>query len=241
MFEFAAQDHSYAAADILTPLESIPSGRLQTASNCHYAKYCIFAIYAPILTTGGFHIKASDNMIFTDFRTADPSLRESAWDIYFDSFPEYERRSRRAHDMALEHGQFHPTVVHDGEGRALGIVFYWLHENMLFVEHIAVNPEVRGQNVGSSIMKELFSRHPERIVMLEIEPPADEITTRRKVFYERLGFVPNGFYYVHPSFATGEKAVPHELVIMSRGRKLTGEEFASFRELLRSTLMRYVD
>ncbi|MEI3140799.1 MAG: hypothetical protein V8S34_04075 [Lawsonibacter sp.] len=36
--------------------------------------------------------------------------------------------------------------------------------------------------------------------MLEIDPPVDELSIRRKGFYERAGFWANPFLHVHPPY-----------------------------------------
>ena len=66
-----------------------------------------------------------------------------------------------------------------------------------YVEHLAVSPRLRGQNMGS---KALAAFCQGRRVILEIDPPEDEISVRRQHFDQRLGFVANPYAYIHPSF-----------------------------------------
>lgn len=178
---------------------------------------------------------------FINFEDASLAMREEIWTLYRDSFPQYERRSRQAHHAALNDTVFRSEIAVNDKGELLGLLFYWIDGNMLFIEHIAVNPAMRGQNIGSEIIEGLVSAHAEKSIILEIDPPQDEISIRRQAFYERLGFVVNDYEYIHPSYAKGDKAHPHPLVIMSYGRKISEKEFDDFKEFLFDTLLKYTD
>lgn len=68
-----------------------------------------------------------------------------------------------------------------------------------------------GRDLGSKVLR-AFCREAGRVV-LEIDPPEDEISIRRQGFYERNGFVTNPYLYIHPSFRRPFQ--PHRLVLMS--------------------------
>ena len=103
-----------------------------------------------------------------------------------------------------------------------------------YVEHLAVSPRLRGQNMGS---KALAAFAEGRRVILEIAPPEDEISVRRLHFYQRLGFVENPQEYIHPSFRKPFHA--HRLVLMSRPGPLTNEEARDFADFVRERVLRY--
>ena len=65
--------------------------------------------------------------------------------------------------------------------------------------------------MGSAALS-AFCRKVGRVI-LEIDPPVDDISIRRLHFYERLGFVANPYQYIHPSFR--KPFTPHRLVLMS--------------------------
>lgn len=179
-------------------------------------------------------------MKLIDMEEAPLAIREQAWTLYTESFPDYERRSRQAHHAATEDAEFRSKIAVGDNGELIALLFYWIHEGLLFIEHIAVDHSMRGNNIGSKLISELRAKHSDETVILEIDPPIDEISKRRLEFYQRLGFVENDFQYVHPSYARGDNALPHNLVIMSHKRKLTDEEFAEFKDYLYNTILTYI-
>lgn len=180
-------------------------------------------------------------MTISDFSTISPELREQVLKLYQDSFPAHERRSNTTQQLAFSDKASRNMVVTDEDGRLQAIVFYWTYGNVVYVEFLAVNPEMRGRSIGSAVMKQLMSLYPDKLTVLEIEPPEDEMTIRRLHFYERLGFVLNPQPYVHPSYCTGEAAHSHRLSIMSHGRLLDDSEFDTFTAFVRNTILKYID
>lgn len=171
---------------------------------------------------------------FRPFRSpADPGWDE-AWAIYQNSFPQKEIRSLEDHLQALSD----PHYTADGiwsDGRLIGILYYWTAPEYVYIEHLAISPDLRGANMGSRVL-EAFCRKAGRIV-LEIDPPETEIAVRRLRFYERLGFVRNDYHYVHPSFQRPYE--PHQLVLMSYPKAMTDEECRSFERFVRDPVLRY--
>lgn len=174
-------------------------------------------------------------------KEASPAIWEEAWKIYESSFPGYERRSRNSHtEVVLNEDEFYPILAVGDNGEFLALLFYWKHENLVYVEHLAVNPALRGRNIGSQVLQKLIDENPDRTVMLEIDPPVDEISIRRLHFYERLGFLRNSYDdYVHPSYT--KMGHPHSLVVMSHGRIIEEAELSSFKDFLFALLARYAD
>ena len=74
-----------------------------------------------------------------------------------------------------------------------------------------------------------------RNVILEIDPPADDISRRRKGFYERCGFVENPYPHIHPPYHAENHG--HNLVVMSCPRALKAAEYDAFAEYLTNTVM----
>ena len=75
-------------------------------------------------------------------------------------------------------------------------------------------------------------------IILEIDPPVDEISRRRKNFYERAGFAENPFAHVHPPYHAGFPG--HPLVVMSHPRALTDAEYRAFDGHLKNVVMKDV-
>lgn len=180
-------------------------------------------------------------MKLIDLDHASPELRIQAWELYECSFPSYERWGKEAFSRASEDSRFHTKLAIDDRGRLIALLYYWTFSGMLYVEFLAVNTSMRGQNIGTLLVQELIDQNPGLKVFLEIDPPIDDISIRRLHFYERLGFLANQHEHIHPSYISGEGAYPHRLIIMTHGELMTEAEFAEFRDFLISALRVYGD
>ena len=105
----------------------------------------------------------------------------------------------------------------------------WEFETFIYVEHFAVNPVLRNGGVGSKMLKAL-TEDAEKMIILEVEPPTEEIAVRRVRFYERNGFFFNDYPYIQPSMGEGRKETP--LFLMSTERKIDEEEYRMIRNTL---------
>lgn len=159
-----------------------------------------------------------------------------AWELYFRSFPLAEQRSRESHERAMQDAAFHPDIIMV-EGEFRGIIYYWVWQGLCFVEHLATVAQNRGQGTGARAMRWLLGQG--YLTILEIDPPEDEISIRRRGFYERLGMVYNDFDYVHPSFRP--TTAPHRLMLMSYPDALTFGQFERFKEFNFQHVLTYVD
>ena len=128
--------------------------------------------------------------------SADPEF-ETAFALYEGSFPLHERRTRLAQEARLSHPEYRFTLLREN-GHFQGILLYWEGPGFRYVEHFAIAPELRGQGTGAQVLAELLGQGVP--VILEIDPPVDEVSIRRKHFYERCGFVENPFPHIHPPY-----------------------------------------
>lgn len=161
---------------------------------------------------------------FIPFKSRADKGWAEAWELYEKSFPYNERWSEEAYDRAFGDPNFEADGIWRG-GEFIGILFHWGADGYRYVEHLAVSPALRGQNMGSAALS-AFCRKVGRVI-LEIDPPEDDISIRRRHFYERLGFVANPYRYIHPSFR--KPFTPHRLVLMSYPGAITYEEARSLR------------
>lgn len=117
--------------------------------------------------------------------TASAIFTES-WQLYESAFPHEERRALADHALAMAH-ESHFVCLHlrDSQG-FVGILFYWVFSQCVYVEHLAIASARRGQGLGKAALK-LLQQH-ELPVILEIEPVTDAATARRLRFYEGVGF-----------------------------------------------------
>lgn len=155
------------------------------------------------------------------------SLYAGCLKIYEESFPYEERRSTAGLSEVLGDGRYHFVAFTDGERRLLGFFTYWdFGSGYIYGEHFAVDPSRRGGGIGAAILGEVKSLgHP---VILEIEVPHDETTLRRKLFYERNGFIINEFDHVQPSYHSDSSPVP--MKIMTWPYVFSREEYMRFRD-----------
>lgn len=154
--------------------------------------------------------------------------------LYEEAFPRKERRSLEDHLRAMEDSRFSSNVIHYG-GEFAGIFFYWVFEEFCYGEFLAISPQLRGENIGSKVIS-LWTKKQKKVV-LEIEPPEDEMSIRRLGFYKRAGFVANPQLYIHPSFCRPFE--PHQLILMSHPNLLTTSEFEQLMVYIKHPTLTY--
>ena len=167
-------------------------------------------------------------------RLTDPShpLFARAMEGYGVSFPRHEQRESGSQRAIMSHPEYHFDLILEGE-EFTGCLLYWETEEFLYVEHFFILPERRNGGRGQRAL-ELLAGKGKRVI-LEIDPVIDDISRRRKGFYERCGFVENPYPHVHPSYHEGNKG--HDLVVMSCPEGLGVELYQSFYDYLCRTVM----
>ena len=170
---------------------------------------------------------------FIPFKSRSDKGWAEAWALYEVSFPDCERWDAAGYDRAFSDPHFEADGIWRGD-EFIGILFHWNAGNYDYVEHLAISPRLRGQNMGS---KALSAFCQGRRVILEIDPPVDDISIRRRHFYERLGFITNPYEYIHPSFRRPFN--PHQLILMSYPTALTYEEARDFADFIRERVLLY--
>lgn len=159
-------------------------------------------------------------------------LFTAAMDLYRASFPAHERRYPHAQRAVLAQPDYHfDLIVH--HGRFTGLLLYWAAAEFLYVEHFCILPALRGGGCGAQALALLQQRGIP--VILEIDPPEDEISLRRRDFYQRSGYCANPFPHAHPPYRTGNGA--HRLVVMSCPDPLSARTYDSFARYLAGTVM----
>ena len=127
--------------------------------------------------------------------TPESSHLEAARRLYLEAFPDQERRD--SENMLPENACFRPAIFCQ-EGEFRGILFYWESRNFIFLEHFAVEPRLRNAGLGAKALKLL--KDLGKPIILEIELPEDDLTRRRKGFYERNGFRENPWHHIQPKY-----------------------------------------
>jgi hypothetical protein len=102
----------------------------------------------------------------------------------------------------------------------VGFITLWKLSEFYFVEHFVIFEKHRNCGFGKKAIELVCTKYEK--VFLEAEPPCTDIASRRIKFYERCGFVQNGFPYMQPSYRKGGNGV--ELVILSYKERLSQPE-----------------
>ena len=95
--------------------------------------------------------------------------------------------------------------------KALGLLTTWEFADFIYIEHFAIDPALRSQGYGSEALKAFIHEQCKPLV-LEAEPPTDEMTRRRIRFYERIGLTLYDYPYTQPAYT--EESLPVELRLM---------------------------
>lgn len=120
---------------------------------------------------------------FTPLRSRSESGWAEARRIYEESFPRCERRADADYDAALADPRFTADAIRL-DGRIVGILYHWRGEGFRYIEYLAFDPAMRGRNLGTRALEAFCAADPAPVI-LEIEPPVDVPTRRRRDFYAR--------------------------------------------------------
>ena len=72
-------------------------------------------------------------------------------------------------------------------------------------------------------------------LILGIEPPVDDLTSRRLRFYESLGFVTNKHPHFQPPYHPGDQFL--QLNILTYPNQISEEQYAQFSQFQKNTVM----
>lgn len=156
-----------------------------------------------------------------------------AIELYRQSFPLHEQREEAAQQAALRCEDYHFDCILNQAGRLIGILLYWQAPSFWYVEHFCIDPGLRGHGYGRQALQLFLS--DKQPVLLEIDPPVDDLSARRKAFYERAGLLENPYAHLHPPYRAGNK--PHALVLLSYPQAVTLSEYQAFCVYLANRVM----
>ncbi|MCC3868486.1 GNAT family N-acetyltransferase [Terrisporobacter mayombei] len=168
-------------------------------------------------------IKSNDSIYFDD-----------VMNIYKVSFPIFEQRTIENQIDVLKDDKYNCMVVHENN-ELVGILLYWDLDTFKYIEHLAISPSLRGKNYGSRILKDFCENNG--TIILEIDPPIDDISIKRLRFYSNLEFKLQEFEHIHPPYRKDYKG--HKLKIMSFNRDLSKDEYNVFNVFLKERIMKY--
>ncbi len=122
---------------------------------------------------------------------------DTVLELYRGSFPEIERLSEDALlDLTATDGVELTSYL--GGGTLRGMSYTVEGPGILYLVYLAVDPESRSMGHGSEILSSLRERHPNSVIVLNMEPldPGSENSEqriRRMDFYKRNGFRDTGY------------------------------------------------
>ena len=103
-----------------------------------------------------------------------------------------------------------------GRCRVIGMISWWALDGMIYGEHFAMSPSVRGQGLGENVFKEVTGKFLAQGLpfVFEVEAPSPDnpIAARRIRFYERCGMHLLDYPYFQPPYHKGDAPVPMRLM-----------------------------
>ena len=165
-------------------------------------------------------------------KTSSCSIYEEAEKLYKDSFPVHEQRDSVSQKAVLAQEEYCFYLIYD-ESDFVGILLCWERERFIYVEHFCIGADLRNRRYGQRALDLLKDNG--KTVILEIDPPVDEISERRKGFYERSGYKSNSFEHVHPPYLENKEG--HKLLVMSYPEVLSRDLYDEFDRYLNVCVM----
>lgn len=174
-------------------------------------------------------------MHFKRLTSHNDSMYKAAMKLYADSFPIYEQRRSESQIKILQDNEYKFNIICDSD-QWLGIICFWEFNQFIYIEHFAINAQLRNKQYGKRTLQLLRKEYADKNLILEIDPLVDDIAKRRKAFYERCGFVANTFKHIHLPYRPGFAG--HELIVMSSPSLLSQLEYDQFNRYLCQVVMR---
>lgn len=148
------------------------------------------------------------------------------------SFPPAEIRTYDG-ELALFDNFNYRVLTVEENGVTQAFIAEWLLPGAHFIEHFAVNPEVRGRGLGTETMRGYLDRTNDPVV-LEVEAYETLKARRRIGFYERLGFILSDVTYIQPSLRKDSLDVP--LQLMHYPAEISNRELQEIRQEIFQTV-----
>ena len=159
-------------------------------------------------------------------------LYQRAMELYEISFPVFEQREPESQIEIMGHEEYRFHLIYDEE-TWVGMILCWETEDFIYIEHFCTRPQLRNRGYGQRTLELL--KEAKKTVILEIEPPVDEISVSRKAFYEAAGYKVNPYTHIPPRYR--KEFEEHSFVVMSWPRELPEETYRKFDRYLRDVVM----
>lgn len=158
---------------------------------------------------------------------------EQIYRIIDESFPDKEKRTYSDQLALLEDKHCNVFVERNKENEIITFLLVWIFNDFCFGEYLATDKRYRNLGLGGKLLNSCIKELPTPII-IEVEPPEDDIKKRRIDFYTRLGFHLNSYKHKQP--ALQKHTEPCELLIMSYPYPIAKKEFLRFRNEIFNTV-----
>jgi len=145
-------------------------------------------------------------------KTTDAELYDYMEDLLINSFPEEEYRELGEMKDYTDHQPIFYNNIILNEGKPVGFITYWDLNDFYYIEHFAIDPNLRNGGYGQKLLKHL-SGVLDRPMVLEAELPTEEMSQRRINFYKRQGFELWENEYYQPPYKVGYSNLPMHIMV----------------------------
>lgn len=173
---------------------------------------------------------------FKQIHTKD-NLYQSVASLMNSAFPPEERRSDEEQCRVTDEEPDFMMFALLYQDSFAGFITCWQGPGFVYVEHFATIPEARGKGLGTKVLSQLAARFSAPLV-LEVEPPAEEMAARRIGFYRRNGFeLWDKYTYIQPPYQAHCQPVNMHLMVKGHGLE-QDRDFESVRKWLYKKIYR---
>lgn len=155
-------------------------------------------------------------------KTTDQAHYAFLEELMHTAFPQQERRDTpQQREYSDNNPIFHSNILLEN-GKPIGMISYWNMGDFYYIEHFAIDPSLRNGGYGKRVLESIKEKLQGPIV-LEVEEPTDEMSTRRINFYKRLEFTLHEKPYMQPPYRQGDTELP--MFLMTYGAINMEEDF----------------
>ncbi len=140
------------------------------------------------------------------------------------SFPLEEYRNLKQWKEFTDNNKlFNNNIILDND-KMVGLMTIWDLETFYYIEHFAIDQNLRSKGYGSKVLN-ILEKEVDKPIILEVEIPDNKTACRRIEFYQKYNFTLWMGEYAQPPYRVTETALPMKL--MCRGELTEKEHFKS--------------
>ena len=145
------------------------------------------------------------------------------------AFPQEERRDTlQQREYSDNNPLFCSNIILEDE-KPIGMISYWKMKDFFYIEHFAIDTTLRNGGYGKRVL-EAIKQELHGPIVLEVEEPTDEMSTRRINFYNRLDFILHEKPYMQPPYRKGDSGLP--MFLMTCGEIDMEKDFEKVKRAL---------